>query len=211
MRIRIAFAVAGAAALLALSAAPSAAGGATAEGPRDCGALRLTGSLPAPAPGTAVRQEVTVGADCRPHLGEVRVTPLAAGSDHRLTSWNEMYDCCNIRMTGLYTTSDWTTDGGRIARANTDVTQQWNREPWNAGWSLADSAKGTDCLTDCAVSRTEARARFTYKGIFDTSGNRYENAHHSSIELTGDGTGTCTFDVELKHTFVGWNWQRGCS
>ncbi|GAB2879128.1 hypothetical protein GCM10027074_54320 [Streptomyces deserti] len=44
-----------------------------------------------------------------------------------------MYDCGGIRMTGPHLTSDWTTEGSRGVSAATDATQQWNREPWDAG------------------------------------------------------------------------------
>ncbi|WP_330301219.1 hypothetical protein [Streptomyces sp. NBC_00503] len=241
MRIRITLAAVLAAGVLSLTAATAtAASGTTArqaapatqEAGADCGEVRLTGELPAPPAGMAVQQQVSIGADCRPVLGEVKLVPADNGAASKSTaapavavamaganeggttrqfkSWNEMFDCCNIRMTGLYTTSQWTTDGNRITTAATDVTQQWNREPWNAGWSLKSATKNTDCSSDCGVSRTEAHADFTYKGIFDTSGDRYANTHHSYVDLNADGSATCRFDVQLRHTFIGWNWQRGC-
>ncbi|MFE9635263.1 hypothetical protein [Streptomyces sp. NPDC006463] len=217
------------AAVLALTAVPATAAGAatTPAGTagKSCGAVRLSGSLPAPPAGMTVRQEVTIGADCTPRFGEVRLVPAAvpdagaagalaapaSGTEHQVKSWNEMFDCCNIRMTGVYSTSRWTTDGGRITSAATTVTQGWNREPWNAGWSLKSASKETDCLADCAVSHSRAHAEFTYKGIFDVSGNVYANSHDSYVDLNADGTATCRFDVQLRHSFIGWNWQRGCS
>ncbi|MFF8945254.1 hypothetical protein ACF1A5_23820 [Streptomyces sp. NPDC014864] len=257
---------------LSLAAAPASAathggvGGGERTG-RSCGALRLAGSLPAPPAGMAVQQEVSIGADCAPRLGAVRLVPLdrsaaagrartatgpasatvngaaagdarkAAGAGtagagtagagtagagtagagtavsgpHRIAGWNEMYDCCNIRMTGLYTTSEWTTEDGRVVSAATGATQRWNREPWDAGWSLKSAGRDTDCAADCPVSRTEAHADFTYRGVFDVTGVRYANTHHSSVELGADGRATCRFDVELRHTFIGWNWRRGCA
>ncbi|MFJ5811529.1 hypothetical protein [Streptomyces sp. NPDC093093] len=226
MRKRLTLAAVLAAGVLALTAGSATAAGTAApsgSSGQACGEVRLTGSLPAPPAGMAVRQQVTIGADCSPRLGEVRLVPIAgtpataataapaaAGTARRFTSWNEMYDCCNIRMTGLYTSSQWTTDGGRITTAATEVTQAWNREPWNAGWSLKSATKSTDCAADCAVSRTEAHADFTYKGIFDVSGKTYANTHHSSVDLNADGSATCRFDVSLRNTFIGWNWQRGC-
>ncbi|MEU6231440.1 hypothetical protein [Kitasatospora sp. NPDC047058] len=229
MRNRLAFAAVLAAGTLALSAAPATAAGSagsTAAGgtARSCGELRLTGVLPAPPAGTAVQQQVTIGADCKPVFGEAVLVPAkgtrgaggvaaaaAAGPAARqFKSWNEMFDCCNIRMTGLYTTSSWTADGTRITTADTDATQQWNREPWNAGWSLKSATKNSDCTADCTASHNEAHAEFTYKGIFDVTGAWYANAHHSYVDLAADGTATCRFDVELRHTFIGWNWQRGC-
>ncbi|MEU9305147.1 hypothetical protein [Streptomyces sp. NPDC048269] len=233
MRNRITLAAVLAVVALSLTAVPAAAAGtsATPASPdaRACGEVRLTGSLPAPPAGMAVQQQITIGTDCKPRLGETRLVPVAsegvsktagsasvasaadAGTVRQFKSWNEMYDCCNIRMTGLYTTSQWTTDSGRITTAATDATQAWNREPWNAGWSLKSATKNTDCSGDCGVSRTEAHADFTYKGIFDISGNVYANTHHSSVDLNADGTATCRFDVSLRNTFIGWNWQRGCA
>ncbi|MFD0279804.1 hypothetical protein ACFVHB_38750 [Kitasatospora sp. NPDC127111] len=234
MRNRIALAAALAAGTLALTAAPATAADAVVAdataGPgagRSCGGLRLTGALPAPPAGTAVQQRVSIGADCRPVFGEVTLVPAegapaakgvaaaaaaaaAAPTTRQFTSWNEMFDCCNIRMTGLYTTSSWTGDGTRITTADTTATQQWNREPWNAGWSLKSATKNSDCTADCAASHNEAHAEFTYKGIFDVTGAWYANTHHSYVDLAADGTATCRFDVELRHTFIGWNWQRGC-
>ncbi|MER5888589.1 hypothetical protein ABT160_32595 [Streptomyces sp. NPDC001941] len=208
---------AGTASATAASGAPSGQAGRTGA---SCGSLRLTGDLPAPPAGMAVRQDVTIGAGCRPVFGKVTLVPAresakagslsAAGATRQLKSWNEMYDCCNIRMTGVYTTSQWTTDGGRVTNAATDVTQQWNREPWNAGWNLKSQSRSTDCVTDCRVSRTEAHADFTYKGIFDVTGDWYATTHHSYVDLNADSTATCRFEVELRHTFIGWNWRRGC-
>jgi hypothetical protein len=218
LRIRIALGAALAAMVLSFAAAPASAAGDGTRDERSCGELRLTGSLPAPPVGMAVQQEVSVGPDCAPRLGEVRLVPLdrakgaaAEGSRHRLSSWNEMYDCCNIRMTGLYTTSEWTTEDGRVVSAATDATQQWNREPWDAGWSLKSATEDIDCTTDCPASRSRAHADFTYQGVFDPTGARYANTHHSYVDLGSDGTASCRFEVELRHSFIGWNWQRGCA
>ncbi|MCX5203688.1 hypothetical protein OG897_19800 [Streptomyces sp. NBC_00237] len=227
MRNRIIIVTAAASGLFGLSALPAAAapGGAapaTARAGQVCTNVQLSGALPAPPAGLAVQQEVTIGADCKPRLGAVRLVPAtgaravpraaAAGAATRqVKSWSEMYDCCNIRMTGLSTTSTWNTEGNRITTAATEARQEWNREPWNAGWSLKSSSKTADCLTDCTVSRNEAHAEFSYKGIFDTTGDWYANKHHSYVDLKADGTASCRFDVELKHSFVGWNLQRGCA
>ncbi len=183
--------------------------------PKSCDGVRLTGELPAPAPGQAVSGQITIGADCRPEPASVRSGPAPARSaraaaGHQLRGWNEMYDCCNIRMTGLYTSSSWDTADGRIPTAGTTATQEWNREPWDAGWSLAGQTTKDDCVTDCAEVNSEAHADFTYQGIFDPTGDWYANTHHSYIQLKADGTATCRFDVELRHTFVGWNWRYGC-
>ncbi|MFI8389858.1 hypothetical protein [Streptomyces sp. NPDC085540] len=173
----------------------------------------------------AVRQTVTIEPDCTPRKGPLQYVPATraatAGASTRslaatdattrhLRSWNEMYDCCNIRMTGLYTTADWTVDNGRIRTAAATSTQDFNREPWNAGWSLKSATNSQDCATDCAAVNAVANADFTYQGIFDVTGKWYANTHHSAVQLTADGTPACTFDVNLKHTFIGWNWQHGC-
>ncbi|WP_156727268.1 hypothetical protein [Streptomyces apocyni] len=242
MRIRTALATAASAALLlalpvgtAAAATPVADPKPAAQQGEPCGDLKLSGELPAPPPGMAVQQQVTIGEDCAPKLGPVKYVPSSSSApttrkaslstaaatsstssassttgQHQLRSWNEMYDCCNIRMTGLYTTSTWETDDTRVTTASTEARQEWNREPWNAGWSLKSSASTDDCTTDCTTSRSDSTADFTYKGIFDITGNRYANTHHSSIELKPDGTASCTFDVDLRNTFIGWNWQRGC-
>ncbi len=191
-----------------------------------CGSVRLSGELPAPPAGRAVRQQITIGPDCKLEPGPVeyvaasgavrpgtspRATPAAgAEAGHQVRSWNEMFDCCTIRMTGLYTTSSWTVADARVTTASTTPTQQWNREPWDAGWSLKSASGKDDCTTDCPAVNSEAHADFTYRGIFDPTGSWYANTHHSYVRLNADLTATCTFDVELKHSFVGWNWRRGC-
>lgn len=244
MRNRITLAAAVAAGLFSLTAAPASAAPAdgTPAGPatgagQACKDVKLSGALPVPPPGMAVRQQVTIGPDCTPLLGPARLVPKAGPATNAATagaattatttaarttagavtsgtrqvrSWSEMYDCCNIRMTGLYTTSSWNADGTAVTAVTTDATQEWNREPWNAGWSLESSRKSADCLFDCAVSHNEAHAEFSYQGIFDPSGAWYANTHHSYVTLKADGTASCRFDVELKHSFIGWNWQRGC-
>ncbi|GLW48090.1 hypothetical protein Stsp02_37520 [Streptomyces sp. NBRC 14336] len=206
---------------LTLLGGTAAAAPADGAGPaRSCAGVRLTGSLPVPPPGTAVERTVTIGEDCAPRLGPVRrVAARSARADNlaaaeattrHVRSWNEEFDCCNIRMTGLYTTSDWTVADGRITTAATSATQGFNREPWDAGWSLASATDSQDCTTDCTAVNAVAEASFTYKGIFDVTGDWYANSHRSSVRLGADGTAQCTFDVELKHTFVGWNWRHGC-
>ncbi|GGW75244.1 hypothetical protein GCM10010381_69780 [Streptomyces xantholiticus] len=236
MRNRMTLAATVAAGLFSLTAVPASAAptdGAPA-GPRDaqaCKDVKLTGSLAVPPVGMAVRQQVTIGPDCKPLLGPARLVPksgaegaaavadsAAAGTTsgavasgtRQVRSRSEMYDCCNIRMTGLYTTSSWAADGTAVTSVSTDATQEWNREPWNAGWSLKSSGKSADCLTDCTVSNNDAHAEFSYQGIFDPSGAWYANSHHSYVTLKADGTASCRFEVELKHSFIGWNWQRGC-
>ncbi|MCL6290240.1 hypothetical protein [Streptomyces sp. 43Y-GA-1] len=229
MRNRIALAAALTTGLFALTAtaattatAAPAEPTATASGDaRACADVKLSGSLPVPPEGMAVRQDVSIGPDCKPVLGPARLvakagpaanarTAAAAQADRQVRSWSEMYDCCNIRMTGLYTTSDWSSDGTVVTASSTDATQQWNREPWNAGWSLKSSGKSADCVANCAVSTHVADASFTYKGIFDPTGNVYANTHRSTVALKADGTASCEFEVDLKNTFIGWNWQRGC-
>ncbi|MCQ8836237.1 hypothetical protein [Streptomyces malaysiensis] len=191
--------------------------------PKSCDGVRLTGELPAPAPGQAVSGQITIGPDCEPELGSVRRGPASdrpartaataaatAAAGHQLRGWNEMYDCCNIRMTGLYTASSWDTADGRVTTAGTTATQEWNREPWDAGWSLTSRTAKDDCATDCAEVNSEAHADFAYQGVFDPIGDLYDNTHHSYVQLKADGTASCRFDVELRHTFVGWNWRYGC-
>ncbi|MBL1104379.1 hypothetical protein JK361_07145 [Streptomyces sp. 5-8] len=205
-------------------AAGTGQGAGEAQTAKSCGGVNLSGSLPAPPAGMAVQQQVTIGDDCKPKLGAVRYVPAgsatkavegagtdaAAAGTHQLRTWNEMYDCCNIRMTGLYTTSTWDTASGRVVDAATRARQEWNREPWNAGWSLLSSSEKDDCATDCAVVNSEAYASFTYAGIFDPSGTVYANTHHSYVRIDAGSGASCHFDVELKHTFIGWNWRRGC-
>ncbi|WP_404955539.1 hypothetical protein [Streptomyces sp. 147326] len=228
MNRRIAMTAAATAALVSLTggaaiAAPAQDTGRTGQ---SCEGVRLSGELPVPPAGQAVRQQVTIGPDCKPELGPVEYVEAsgaakpgkslqaapAAGetSSRQVRSWNEMFDCCNIRMTGVYTASTWNTADNRVTTASTAATQQWNREPWNAGWSLNAASGKDDCTTLCPSVNSEAHADFTYRGIFDPTGKWYANAHHSYIRLNADFTATCTFDVELKHSFVGWNWQRGC-
>lgn len=184
--------------------------------PKSCDGVRLTGELPVPAPGQSVSGQITIGADCKPEPVSVQRGPASAGSartaaaGHKLRGWNEMYDCCNIRMTGLYTASSWDTANGRVTTGGTTATQEWNREPWDAGWSLTSQTAKDDCATDCAEVNSEAHADFAYQGVFDPTGDWYNNTHHSYVQLKADGTASCRFDVELRHTFVGWNWRYGC-
>ncbi|WP_062209443.1 hypothetical protein [Streptomyces sp. NBRC 109706] len=212
-------AIAAVAAIGLVSALSGTASAATDEDtPQSCGPVELSGSLPVPPEGMSVQQTVTIGEDCEPELGPVEYVPAESPSadlastaaSRQIRSWNEMYDCCNIRMSGLYTTADWTTEDNRILTATTGATQEWNREPWNAGWNLESASDTQNCAEDCATVQHEAVADFSYQGIFDPIGNLYANSHQSSITLNPDTTATCTFDVQLRNTFIGWNWQRGC-
>ncbi|MFI6843996.1 hypothetical protein OG535_31775 [Kitasatospora sp. NBC_00085] len=212
--------------VLAVAPGASAAPAAGTTNARSCEGVTLSGSLPVPPAGLAVQQTVTIGEDCKPQEGPVTYVPAtttpvaksvkaaaAAGATtgkRQISSWNQMFDCCNIRMTGLYTTSDWNTADGRVTSATTVARQEFNREPWDAGWSVKSATSSDDCTTDCAVVNSQAHADFGYKGIFDVTGGWYGNTHHTYLTLNPDLTSSCTFDVQLKHTFIGWNWQHGC-
>ncbi|MEU3463562.1 hypothetical protein ABZ721_26900 [Streptomyces sp. NPDC006733] len=222
MRTRILLAAAAAMTMLTVAAgtataSPSGPAAAAGSGRPDtaCTDVRLSGSLPVPPAGTTARQDVSVGADCVPHLGAVRLLPAPAGSAartaatgtaaHQVRSSSEMYDCCNILMTALYTTTTWDTVDGRVAHAVTGVSTHNNREPWDAGWSVR-----TVGTTEAAASVT-AHAEFGYRGIFDVTGDWYANTHDTTVQLNGDGTAACRFDIVLRHTFVGWHAVRTCS
>ncbi|MEV5240327.1 hypothetical protein AB0K89_14645 [Streptomyces cinnamoneus] len=228
MNKRFASVVVASAGLLSLMSGTALADTAPPSPEQSCEGVKLTGTLPAPPAGMAVVQDVTIGKDCKPVTGPVQYVPASSGkaaakgalaaapqgapaaAGRQFRSWNEMFDCCNIRMTGLYTTSTWSSADGRITTAATEARHEWNREPWDAGWSLKSSDKKDDCTTNCATVTTQANAEFTYKGIFDVTGKWYANTHHSNVKLNPDSTATCTFDVDLRHTFIGWNWRRGC-
>jgi hypothetical protein len=122
-----------------------------------------------------------------------------------------MYDCCNILMTALYTDSTATTSGGQVTASSTAISTHNNREPWDAGWSVAGTSGTGGCSAACAAATYTEHAEFSYQGIFDPTGVYYYNTHDSAVVLNGDGTATCTQSVTLKHTFVGWNWQHSCS
>ncbi|MEV5509904.1 hypothetical protein [Streptomyces orinoci] len=218
MRFRLIGMLMGTVGLLSLLGGTAIAGPADAPdgAGRSCGGLRLTGTLPVPAPGAVVQQQVTIGPGCVPRTGPVRYTPAARTGPaaptvvRQLHTRNEIFDCCGVRLTGLYTTSTWTTDHGRVTSLTTEATQGWHREPWDAGWSLRSSSKSDDCTADCAVANSRATAAFTYRGIFDLTGTWYANTHRSTVRFTADSAPACTFDVEVRHAFIGWNWQRSC-
>ncbi|MFF3327295.1 hypothetical protein [Streptomyces sp. NPDC002889] len=190
----------------------------TAQQGQGCGELRVTATLPVPPAGMAVRQEVSVGGDCKPDLGPVRFVPAPDGrhtaADRReLRTWSEMYDCCGILMTALYTTTTTTSGNvsGGVSQVNTTVRHDWNREPWDGGWSLTGTSQTGDCLGACPGARAAAHAEFGYRGFFDLTGGWYSNIHDSTVQLNGDGTASCRLDVTLRHTFIGWRWVRGCA
>jgi hypothetical protein len=189
----------------------------TARQREACGEVRVTGALAAPPAGMAVRQEVSVGDDCRPHTGPVRFVPAPDGRRHtaadrrELRTWSETYDCCGILMTALYTTSTWETVDDGVRAVTTAARHDWNREPWDAGWSLAGISQTGDCPETCPGARAAAHAEFDYRGIFDATGDWYANTHDSAVQLNGDGTASCRLDVTLRHTFIGWRWVRGCT
>ncbi|MCU7728359.1 hypothetical protein ODJ79_32000 [Actinoplanes sp. KI2] len=185
-----------------------------------CPEVRLTADLPAPPLGATVRQSVTIGDDCAAHLGPVEVVPaartaarsLAAGAAPRtFHSFSQMYDCCNILMTALYSDHTWSTGDGLVQAADSRVSTHVNREPWDAGWTVRESTGSGGCTGACPAATFTAHADFTYRGIFDVTGTWYANTHDSSVVLAGDGTATCRHTVDLRHTFIGWHWEHGCS
>jgi hypothetical protein len=200
--------------ILAAPAASASAPAAAPEPPRTCGAIRLTGDLPVPPPGLVARRSVTVGADCRVVEGPVRLVAapatkarLAAATYH--TS-SEMYDCCGIVMSALYTDSTAATAGGQVTSSSTAISTHVNREPWNAGWSVQTATSAGGCAAACPSAEYTHHAEFSYQGIFDPTGNWYYNVHDSAVVLNGDGTATCRQSVTLRHSFVGWNWAHTC-
>lgn len=203
------------------TAAPAPDAGSQSRG-APCTDVRIPGELPVPPVGMSAEQNVTIGEDCLPHLSAVRFVPTsaqatqatqatakartaAATGTRQVSSWSEMYDCCKILMTGLYTTSTWNTAGNQVTDAVTETRTANNREPWDAGWSLETSGKTED------GPRVTAHAEFSYRGIFDATGLWYANTHDTSLLLKADGTASCEFDIKLRHTFVGWNSVRGCA
>ncbi|MBM0276146.1 hypothetical protein [Micromonospora tarensis] len=161
-----------------------------------------------------VRQSISIGADCRVVTGPAEILPapagkarLAAASYH---TYSEMYDCCGIVMSALYTDSTSTTAGGAVTSSSTSFSTHVNREPWNAGWSVRTATSSGGCATACPSASYDHHAEFSYQGIFDTTGDWYYNVHDSRVVLNGDGTATCQQSVNLRHTFIGWNWVHGC-
>ncbi|MDG4810771.1 hypothetical protein O7634_28785 [Micromonospora sp. WMMD1120] len=178
-----------------------------------CGAMQLTGNLPAPRPGTAVRQSISIGADCQVVTGPAQVV-ATPNSRARLAAayhtYSEMYDCCGIVMSALYTDSTSSTAGGAVTSSSTSFSTHVNREPWNAGWSVRTATSTGGCVTACPSATYDHHAEFSYQGIFDATGEWYYNIHDSRVVLNGDETATCQQTVNLRHTFIGWNWVHGC-
>jgi hypothetical protein len=193
---------------------PGTASAAPPAPARECGAIHLVGSLPAPSAGTAVRQSISIDENCRVVRGPVKVLAARAGAARLAAAtyhtYSEMYDCCNIVMSALYTDSSATTAGGQVTSSSTTFSTHVNREPWNAGWTVRTATSAGGCPVACASARYDHHAEFSYQGIFDATGTWYYNVHDSAAVLNGDGTVTCQQSVTLRHTFVGWNWVHGC-
>jgi hypothetical protein len=206
-----------AAAVILLAGAPAAAGADPGPPARSCGALRLTSDLPAPPPGSAVTQSVRIDDHCHVVTGPIRYTPVAAEARRRAArpdtfhTYSQMYDCCGILMTALYTDSTATTSGGVVTSSETAVSTHNNREPWNAGWSVVSATSTGGCPAACAAATYAHQAELSYQGIFDVTGWWYHNEHRSAVVLAGDGTATCQQDVTLRHGFIGWHWEHGCA
>ncbi|MEU7903371.1 hypothetical protein [Actinoplanes sp. NPDC049118] len=196
-------------------AAPMATATGTRPAGEDCGAVRLTSDLPAPPVGRSARQTVTIGANCQVVRGPVEFvsTPAVNALDATATyhTSSEMYDCCRILMTALYTDSTVSTAGGLVTGSSTTISTRHNREPWNAGWSVASTSNKGGCPAECAAASHTGHAEFSYRGIFDPTGHYYANIHDTSVVLNGDGSATCTETVDLRHSFIGWNWQHTCA
>jgi hypothetical protein len=201
-----------AAAAVFLAPGPAAASASTPD--QSCGALRLTGSLPAPPAGKAVRQSVTIGPDCQVITGPAKVVAASPAARTAAAApfhtYSQMYDCCGIVMTALYTDSTATTAGGQVTSSSSTRSTHNNREPWNAGWSLVSATGSGGCAGACPAAEYNHHAEFSYQGIFDATGNWYYNVHDSKVVLNGDGTARCEQSVTLRHSFIGWNWVHGC-
>ncbi|MET8151295.1 hypothetical protein ACIBSW_31760 [Actinoplanes sp. NPDC049668] len=188
---------------LVVAAGPADAAPAAAE---ECGAVLLTSELPAPPAGRIARQAVTIGANCQVVRGPVEFVAAPAAKAFSATATyrtsSEMYDCCRILMTALYTDS---------TVGSTTMSTHHNREPWNAGWSVTATSSNGGCQAECGAATYASHAEFSYRGIFDPTGTYYANVHDTSVVLNGDGSATCTQAVRLRHSFIGWNWQHTCA
>ena len=205
---RLVAVLAGIGAVLAAAAAPAPATAAPATA-RTCENVRLDGTLPAPPPGLRYQQEVTLGADCTVRTGPV--VAVAAEATGHVHSSSEMYDCCGILMTALYSDSSWTTADGQVTGATVGTATAAHAEGGGNGWKLVTVGTTGGCPAACPSAAYQHHAEFSYKGFFDSSGTWYHNAHDTSVTLRGDGTYGCSFSVTLRHTFLGWHHVRGCS
>jgi hypothetical protein len=177
--------------------------------------VRIDGALPSPPAGSAVRQTVTIDEQCAVRFGPVEFGPAVvrvavADEVHTARAYSEMYDCCNILMTALSSTHASRTAGGRITSAGHDVGTRVNREPWGGGWTAQVVTSDGGCTLPCGQARYTSHAEFSYQGLFDVTGTWYANTHDSWVTVAGDGTVTCGHSVNLRHTFIGWRWVRGC-
>ncbi|ROP34122.1 hypothetical protein [Couchioplanes caeruleus] len=180
--------------LLAAPASPASASGPTGQG---CGQLRIDDSLPMPSAGHHARRSVVVDGNCQVTYGRVEIAKVAGimAEPRAYRTFSDMYDCCNILMTSLTTKTD---------AASSTYDTHVNREPWNAGWTVQDVAR-------TAGATVGTRAEFGYRGIFDPTGRWYHNTHETFVTVAADGTATCRQSVVLRHAFIGWHWEHGCS
>jgi hypothetical protein len=201
---------------LPASASTSSARVAGAQRP-ECGALSFGAALPAPPAGRAVRQVVTVDEACDLHTGPVEFIaaepPTARLSDtasRQVRAYSEMYDCCRILMSALYSDTTWSTAGGMVNAVESRPSTDMNTTHLGGGWSLEAVSSSGGCANTCVSAEYKQYAEFSYQGVFDPTGRWYYNRHESAVVVHGDGTATCEQRVTLRHTFVGWNWIHGC-
>nr|BFE76168.1 hypothetical protein GCM10020092_094690 [Actinoplanes digitatis] len=171
MRLKITILLLAATGLIVAAGPANAAAQPSAE---DCGAVRLTSDLPAPPAGKIARRAVSIGANCRIVRGPVEfVTAPAVNAFDATATYHtssEMYDCCRILMTALYTDSTVSTSGGMVTDSSTTMSTHHNREPWNAGWSVTATSTSGGCRAECAAATYAYHAEFSYRGIFRPDG-----------------------------------------
>jgi hypothetical protein len=83
----------------------------------------------APPPGLEARQVITLDEACVVRTGPVEfvhadrgAVHLAAGAGRHLRAYSEMYDCCRILMSALYSDTNWSVVGGTVTAESTPST-----------------------------------------------------------------------------------------
>ena len=222
--------------VIAFSSAPAPAmAAAPLPSTHGCGSVGQHGVLPRPPSGMASLVEATLGPDCRLHVSAVQVVELgsipsgpASGSgtyfyhqdphtfvpgDPVATVYQRTWDCCNILMTALYTTFDWTATGSAVYANNQYNTVIYHREAGNVGgWNLDyQTLTYHGGCNGCWSATLHGEAGYWYQGSLDWSGQLFYNSYSNDMFGYGDGSWGCNYSWYWRNGAPGWSQQSWCA
>lgn len=135
---------------------------------------------------------------------------------NQIHSKNEVWDCCGVMLTGLYSSDAWSGDWTRITSYNVQGSTAWHTESNGfPGWYLVKKSSTGGCTLPCSSANFHQHAEWGYQGFFDTTGSAFYNILDNYQMLNGNSSSSCTFNLYARRWFsagtpLSWQWVKTC-